>query len=43
MGHWWNKTDVGKARYWQKNFSHCCLVYHKCHRDWLDIGYGPPN
>jgi hypothetical protein len=23
MEQWWNDTDRGNLRYWEKNFSHC--------------------
>jgi hypothetical protein len=31
MEEWWNDTDRGKVRYWEKNLSHCHFVHHKSH------------
>jgi hypothetical protein len=29
MEHWWNDTDRGKLKYWEKNLSQCYFVHHK--------------
>ena len=29
MEQWWNDTDSGKPRYWERNLSRCFFVYHK--------------
>jgi len=31
MERWWNDTDRGKQKYWEKNLSQCHYVYHKSH------------
>ena len=37
MQHWWNDTDRGKLKYWERNLSQCHFVQHKSHMDWLGI------
>ena len=27
MEHWWNDTDRGKLKYWERNLSQCHFVY----------------
>jgi len=29
MEQWWNDSDSGKQRYWERNLSPCHVVYHK--------------
>jgi hypothetical protein len=29
MEHWWNDTDRGKQKYWERNLSQCQFVRHK--------------
>ena len=31
MEHWWNDTDRGNLKYWEKNLSLCHYVHHKPH------------
>jgi hypothetical protein len=33
--HWWNDTDRGKPRYWEKNLSQCLL--HSTNLTWTDL------
>jgi hypothetical protein len=33
MKHWWNDSDRGKLRYWERNMSQCHFFHHKCHMD----------
>jgi len=33
MEHWWNNTDRGKRKYWEKNLSQCHFVHHAPHMD----------
>jgi hypothetical protein len=33
MEHWWNDTDRGKLKYWEKNLSQYHFVHHKTHMD----------
>jgi len=33
MEHWWNETDKGKLKYWQKNLPQWHFVHHKLHMD----------
>jgi hypothetical protein len=30
---WWNDTDRGKLKYWEKNLSKCYFFHHKSHAD----------
>jgi len=39
--HWWDDTDRGKQKYWQKNLFQCLLVHHKSHVDCPGIECGP--
>jgi len=32
-GQWWNDTDRGKLKYWEKNLSQCYFVHHKSHKE----------
>jgi len=34
MEHWWNDTDRGKLKYWERNPVHCHFVHHKFNMDW---------
>jgi len=43
MEHWWNGTDRGKLKYWDRNLSQCHRVHHKCHTDWPGIESGLPR
>jgi hypothetical protein len=40
MEQWWNETDRGKLKYWEKNLSYCHFVHHKPHMDWPEIESG---
>jgi hypothetical protein len=31
--HWWNDTDRGKLKYWEKNLSQCYFDHHKSDMD----------
>jgi len=42
MGHWWNDTDSGKAKYPEKIFSKYHFVHHKSHMDRPGSELGPP-
>ena len=33
MEQWWNDTDRGKMKYWEKNPSQCHFVCHRFHID----------
>jgi len=39
MGRWWNDIDRRKAKYSQKNLSHCLFVYQDC--AWSELGSNP--
>jgi hypothetical protein len=41
MGHRWNKTDIWKPKYSEKNLSQCYFVNHKSHMDWPGIEPAP--
>jgi hypothetical protein len=28
MEHWWNGTDRGKLKYWERNLSQCHFIHH---------------
>jgi len=36
MEHWWNDTDRGKQKYWEKSLSKCLCFHHKYHMDLLE-------
>jgi hypothetical protein len=40
MEHWWNDTDKGKQKYWEKNLPQCHFAHHKFHTDksWMELG-----
>ena len=33
MERWWNDTEGGEPKYWDKNLSQCHCVHHKSHFD----------
>jgi hypothetical protein len=33
MEHWWNGTDRGKLKYWNKNLSQCHFIHYKSYTD----------
>ena len=33
MEHWWNDTDRGKLKYWERNQLQWYIVHHKSHMD----------
>jgi len=37
---WWNDTDRGKLKYWERKLSHCHIACHKPHvdRPWIEPG-----
>jgi hypothetical protein len=35
--HWWNDADREELQYWEADLSHCHLVHHKAHTEWLGI------
>jgi len=37
MGHWWNDTDRGKLKYWERKLSQCHFFHHQSHTDWPGI------
>jgi len=41
VGHWWNDTDMGKQKYWDKDLPQCHFVHQKSHTDWPDVKPGP--
>jgi hypothetical protein len=41
MEHWWNDTDRGILKYWEKNLSHTHFIHHKSHMDWTGIEHDP--
>jgi hypothetical protein len=40
MEQWWNDTDRGKLKYWEKNLSNCKLFYCRSHVVWLEWNPG---
>jgi hypothetical protein len=42
MEHWWDDSDRGNPKYWEKNLSQCQFVHHKFHVDCPGIEPGPP-
>jgi len=40
MGHWWNDTDRGNLKYWERKLSQCHFVYYKFHLDRTDNDLG---
>jgi hypothetical protein len=43
MHHWWNESDRGKPKYWEKKISQRNFVQHKSHMDWPGFETGPPR
>jgi hypothetical protein len=43
MEHWWNDTDRGKLKYWERNLFHCDCVDHKSHTDGPENEPRPPQ
>ena len=39
---WWNYTDSGNDKYWEKRLTHCRFVHHKSYVDWPGIEPGQP-
>ena len=37
VGLWWNDSDRGKRRYYEKTPSHCHFLYQNSHMDWPGI------
>jgi len=33
MEQWWNDTDRGNLKYWERNLSQCHFAHHKSHMD----------
>jgi hypothetical protein len=42
-GHCGDVTDRGKLKNWETDLSHCHLVHHKFHMNWIAIEAGPPQ
>jgi hypothetical protein len=40
---WWNDTDGGKPKYWERNLSQRHFVHQKYHMDRPGIETGPPS
>jgi hypothetical protein len=34
---WWNDTDRGKQKYWERDPSECHFVQHESPVDWLAV------
>jgi len=43
MEHWWNGTDRGKLKYWERNLSLCHFVHRKSHIDLPGFEFEPPR
>jgi len=43
MEQWWNDTDRGKLKYWEKTLTHCQTVNQNSHIIWPGIEPGPPS
>ena len=46
MEQWWNDTDRGKLKYWERNLTQCHFVRYKSHifyMDWCGIEPAPPR
>jgi hypothetical protein len=41
MEQWWNDTDRGKLKYWEKTLSQCHIVHDKSLAIWPGIELGP--
>jgi hypothetical protein len=39
--HWWNDSDRGKLRHWERNLSKYHFFHHKRHVDWPGIEARP--
>ena len=39
--HWWNDTDRGKPKYWDRNLLQCHFVHRTSDMDWPVIEPGP--
>jgi len=37
MEHWWDDTDSGKPKYWEKNVFKCRFIRHRSPMDWSRI------
>jgi hypothetical protein len=42
MEQWWNDTDRGKLKYWEKKMFPLDFVYYICHREWSGTKPGSP-
>jgi hypothetical protein len=43
MEQWWNDTDRGKPKYWERNLFQWHFVHHKSNVDWpgIELGLSP--